>query len=78
LIAKKTARTYTDRAADIQEADSDYLARVREMYLDLSGSDPTWSVIRCDGDSGVRSIDEIAEDVWQRICELRRACCRSS
>ena len=67
LVAQKPARNYTDRAADIHEADADYLARVRELYLELAAREPNWSVIRCDGPDGLRSIEEIAEEVWRLI-----------
>ncbi|OAI51422.1 thymidylate kinase, partial [Planctomyces sp. SCGC AG-212-M04] len=39
LIAKKNARTYTDRAADLQEADAAYLEEVRQVYLALAAED---------------------------------------
>jgi dTMP kinase len=67
LVAQKAARCYTDRTADIQEADAVYLARVRELYLELAARDSNWSVIRCDGASGLRSIDQIAEEIWQLV-----------
>jgi dTMP kinase len=78
LIDKKSARSYTDRAADIQEADGAYLARVRELYLELAGSDPTWSIVQCDRGGTVRPIEEIAEEVWQRVSALKPACCPPS
>jgi dTMP kinase len=78
LIDKKSARSYTDRAADIQEADGDYLARVRELYLELAGGDSSWSIIECDHDGVVRPIDEIAEEVWRRVSGFSSACCPPS
>jgi len=71
LIAQKPARSYTDRAADIHEADADYLTRVRDVYLELARTDPHWSVIRCDSQSGVRSIAQIAEEVWRIVTVTR-------
>jgi dTMP kinase len=67
LIAQKPARAYTDRAADIHEADAEYLTRVRELYLEMARREPNWSVIRCDSQDGLRSIEEISEEVWQLV-----------
>ena len=68
-IAGKPPRAYTDRPADIQEADADYLARVREVYLQLAETEPGWSVTRCESASGVRSIDDIADEVWRIVTD---------
>jgi dTMP kinase len=67
LVAQKAARQYTDRAADIQEADAAYLAGVRELYLELAAREPNWTVIRSEQDGGLRSIDAIAEEIWQLV-----------
>jgi dTMP kinase len=67
LIAKKPARAYTERAADIHEADAGYLTRVRDLYLEMASREPNWSVIRCDSQDGLRSIAAISEDVWQLV-----------
>jgi dTMP kinase len=69
LIAKKPTRAYTERAADIQEADAAYLARVRELYLDLAGREPNWTVINCEYDSAPRPIDEIAAEIAQLVMQ---------
>lgn len=67
LVSKKAKRNYTDRSADIQEADGDYLERVRQLYLELARREPTWSVVECAGLHGVRSVDEIAQSIWQVV-----------
>lgn len=67
LIAKKPARAYTDRAADIQEADANYLARVRELYLDLGSREPNWTVINCEHHTAPRPIAEIAGEIAQLV-----------
>lgn len=64
LIARKAERSYTARAADLQEADAAYLERVRNLYVELSASDPKWQVVPVCANDCVRSIDEIAEAVW--------------
>jgi dTMP kinase len=72
LVAQKPARNYTEREADIQEADAVYLADVRELYLELAARESNWSVIHCEGTNGLRSIEEIAEEVWQLVGVSRR------
>lgn len=65
LVAQKTARTYTDRQADIQEADAQYLGRVRELYLELAARESNWSIVSCDRPGGLRPIAEITEELWR-------------
>lgn len=68
LIAKKAARSYTTRAADIQEADGDYLQRVREVYLDLAKSEPDWNIVRCcTRDGMLRTMDDIGDELWKLV-----------
>ena len=62
LIAAKAARDYTDRAADIQEADAGYLERVAAVYADLAAGDG-WRRVACADGGAVRSVEEIARDV---------------
>ena len=70
LIARKQERHYTKKKADIQEADGLYLERVRDVYCELARTEPAWQTIECcDGDR-LRSIDEIAEDIWQVVEKL--------
>lgn len=69
LISKKSARNYTNRKADIQEADAAYLARVREVYHDLARSESNWHTVACcDGDR-LRSPEEIAGEIWRYIAQ---------
>ena len=42
LIALKAQRSYTNRAADLQEADSAYLQRVHDIYASLAAAEPGW------------------------------------
>lgn len=62
LIARKAARSYTEKAADLQEADADYLDEVRKVYHRLAASSPDWSVIAVFREETLRSIDEIAHE----------------
>lgn len=63
LVTRKAARKYTDRAADLQEADAGHLARTREMYLELASQDTSWRVIECCQGMALRTMDAIARDV---------------
>ncbi len=71
LIAKKPARSYTDRSADIQEADAEYLTRVRDLYLDLARREPDWSVISCERQGSLRSVDEIGDEIARVVGDRR-------
>lgn len=63
LIARKNARSYTDRAVDLQEADAQYLEKVRKVYLDLAANDAAWRVIDVERHGALRTIDEIAAEL---------------
>lgn len=67
LIARKSQRDYTDRAADLQEADRDYLAAVRDAYLTAAGSETNWCTIELlDGDR-LRSINDVGELILNAV-----------
>jgi len=72
LIARKQARHYTSRKADIQEADAGYLERVRDVYHALARSDPNWKTIPCCDGPRLRTIDEIAEDIGRIVAAARK------
>ena len=72
LVARKAARAYTDRKADIQEADATHLVRTRAVYLELAASDPAWKVISCCAEDRLRTIDDIAEEIWNVVENARR------
>jgi dTMP kinase len=67
LIARKAKRDYTDKSADLQEADAAYLQQVRSMYLDLAAADPTWSVIPVSQAEQVRPVNEIAVEILRVV-----------
>ena len=66
-IAAKKPRSYTDKAADLQEADADYLQRVRDVYLQLASADPFWQRVESARAGEQRSIAEIGEDILERV-----------
>jgi dTMP kinase len=72
LIAMKAQRSYTEKAADLQEADANYLRRVRDVYSHLADG-PGWSRIPCLDGSEIRTVDAIADDIAalaQTACPL--------
>ncbi len=63
LIARKNARTYTEKAADLQEANADYLEQVRQVYLDLADGNAAWRTIPIQRNGEFRPIEEIAGEI---------------
>lgn len=71
LIAKKAQRDYTDKKVDIQEADVGYLRAVRDVYLDVAGTEANWERVPVEVAGEIRSIDAVSDDIW-RIVNARR------
>jgi len=65
LITRKSQRSYTDKEADLQEADGDYLGKVRDVYCQLAERNANWQQINCyDPETGtVRELEEIHAEV---------------
>jgi dTMP kinase len=70
LVAKKEARTYTEREADIQEADTSYLNGVSAVYQSLAEADADWRIVKCLRDGDLRTIESISDEVWQHVRPL--------
>jgi len=70
LIARKSKRDYTDQAADLQEADRDYLDSVRQAYLELSSREPDWSTISLLDSDRLKSIDQVGDEIWSVVSGL--------
>lgn len=66
FIAKKAQRTYTAEAADIQEADTDYLSRVRSAYCELA-TERNWSIVSVVDERGIREMDAITAEIEQLV-----------
>ncbi len=66
-IAAKKPRSYTDKAADLQEADGEYLQRVRDVYLQLADENSNWYRVESVRDSQQRSVADIADEVFERV-----------
>ncbi len=69
-VAEKQARSYTDKIADMHEADQSYLANVRQVYLQLAEVNPHWQKIDCLHESQLRSIEEIGTEIWSHVSNL--------
>ena len=63
LIALKQARSYTNKKADLQEADGNYLEKVRDVYLQLADDDSYWETIECFNDEKLKSIEEVGQEI---------------
>jgi dTMP kinase len=67
LIALKARRSYTDRSADLQEADSIYLQKVHDVYARLAAEEPGWVRIDCVGGGTIKPVDQIAGEIRQAL-----------
>ena len=65
LIALKAPRDYTEKAADLQEADLEYQVGVYDVYRSLAADRRHWNRINglVENTEDVRSIEHIGEDV---------------
>ena len=62
LISRKAQRDYTDAAADMQEADTDYLSRVRTAYRELA-FERHWAIVPVTESDELRAIEAITADI---------------
>lgn len=70
LVAEKQARSYTEKIADLQEADQSYLANVRQVYLHLAEVNQHWRKINSLNENQLRSIEEIGDEIWSHVSSL--------
>jgi dTMP kinase len=63
LISLKSQRSYTDRKADLQEADTAYLERVRQVYLRLAASEAGWQTVEVERAGMLKERSEICDHV---------------
>ena len=67
LVARKSARSYTELEADILESDAAHGEAAREIYLELARREG-WRVVGTARDDGaVRSVEEIAAEIWATV-----------
>jgi len=71
LVAKKSARTYTDSAHDILESDLRHLQSAADIYDQLARS-PNWKTIECvdSGTHTMRPPEDIAREVLAAVQPL--------
>lgn len=72
LIARKSARSYTEKKADLQEADANYLAQVREVYRQLAVDQPHWKIVPCLKGETLRSIEDIGDEIFEIVQSIRK------
>lgn len=71
LVAKKSARSYTDSAHDILEASAHHLQIASDIYDDLARR-PNWKTIECvnAGTQQMRAPDDIAREVLAAVQQV--------
>ena len=66
-VANKPSRSYTDKAADMHEADSLYMRRVRDVYR-KQAVDNEWVVVcALDADKRPKSAEEINDEILRAV-----------
>lgn len=55
-----------NRKKDIHEQDKNYLEKCHEVYQEMANC-YDWDIVECAKDNQLRTIEEIHEDVWQKI-----------
>lgn len=65
-ILQKQQRSYTEQAADLQEADGQYLESVREVYRELAQGNH-WQTVSVLANGAARSVHEIGEEIFSIV-----------
>ena len=73
LVHKKAARTYTDKKADLQEADGEYLQSVLNVYRRLAETEASWETINCLDGTELKSVQQIGNELWETVNAQRPA-----
>jgi dTMP kinase len=72
LVARKAARDYTDRTADLHEADLTYLERVRRCYLALASQRSDWRIVHGLTEQGaLRTMDDVGTEILNIVQQVR-------
>lgn len=67
LVDKKASRKYIGgKKRDIHEADLNHLQNAAKVYLELAKKNK-WIVIDCAPKNKLRTIENIAEELWQKV-----------
>ena len=64
MLRRREAATGTQ--ADIHEQDEEYLRSCRMNARDIA-RDLGWTVIHCDREGAVRTVEDIHEEIWQQV-----------
>jgi dTMP kinase len=75
LIARKTRRRYTAKAADLHEADGEYLVQTGHVYRQLAARDRSWQVVNCCEGDRLRIPEVVSQELREHV---RAALVRSS
>ena len=67
LIARKSARRYTSKDADLHEADSDYLAQAAEVYRELAARDVRWHAVTCYREGQLQTPQAVQAEIVERV-----------
>lgn len=73
LVAEKDERAYLQgRERDIHEGDREHLRAAEDAYLSLLELDRSerWCRVECVERGRLLAIDEVAERVWQAVCDI--------
>jgi dTMP kinase len=70
MVLRKSARGYTEHAADLHERNEAYLARSHDVYQHLCQTQfrSRWTAVDCVHPGGeMRPADDIAADIWRAV-----------
>lgn len=71
LVSRKAARDYTEREADLQEADVPYQEKVRRCYLDVAEQRADWTIVNSVDEAGnLKSIEDVNNDIYSQVKRL--------
>lgn len=65
-VSEKAKRDYTDSTHDLHESNTDYLSKVRNIFLKLESEENT-TVIKCTNDDSMLSIQEISKKILEVV-----------
>jgi len=66
-VLKKEARVYTQKKKDLHEANLQYMQEVRNIFLNICKSNPSFHLIQCSNNQEMKSIPDIEDDIWKII-----------
>ena len=67
LVLEKEKRSYTDKAQDLHEQDSNHLKDSHSYFLKLAKENSNWFVLNCFEDNKMRSINDIHNEIFQKV-----------